>query len=291
MRDTFHLAHILYVPDDGRGDGIVAEELLEYLNTTSPWPPHDRRDHLTSLAAPYEDNDFWGFIYSCILRGHVALAATILKTLLGHPSAVLKRVTQSCLDLLASLPRSHSPAYKHESAFFTAVRQWRGRVSAQVARLDVEMDEFQEEIESQERDNAGDNDGAADESMEACADERYTWQAGFKCMLMLLAGDNNSIIDASEDGWKSALTAWALLVRPGLKRDDIPETMQAIIQRLPPDQTVFREGMSLAMLSGDVPRILRLAADADTWLAAHLSDMLEKLGLLSDADAVCVHHM
>lgn len=285
MRDAFHLTHIVYVPNDGRGDGIVAEEIVEYLNTTSPWPSQERRDNLTGRSAPYEENDFWGFIYSCILRGHTSLASTVLKTLLLHPSGVLKRLTQNCLDIITSLPRSHSPAYTYESDFLHAIRQWRSRISALLARLDMEMDDFQDEITDLDaQGSASSADGADSDIANACADERFTWEAGFKCLLMLLLGDVNSIIDAAEDGWKSALSAWALLVRPGLKRDDLPDAMQGIVERLPPDATLFREALAVALLSGDVPKVVRLAAEHDTWLAAHLCDMMDKLGLLIESD-------
>lgn len=73
------------------------------------------------------------------------------------------------------------------------------------------MDEFQEEIEA-----LGDSDA------DACADERLGWQSGFSGLLKLLTGNANAISEASEDGWRSALAAWCLLVRPGLKRDDLP---------------------------------------------------------------------
>jgi hypothetical protein len=42
----------------------VSEELVDYLNTTSPWPSAERREALTGMAAPYQHADFWGFIYS-----------------------------------------------------------------------------------------------------------------------------------------------------------------------------------------------------------------------------------
>jgi nuclear pore complex protein Nup85 len=64
IRDVFHLAHIIYVPVDGRGDGIASEEVVDWLNNTSPYPSAERREQLTSMAAPYENNDFWEFIYS-----------------------------------------------------------------------------------------------------------------------------------------------------------------------------------------------------------------------------------
>lgn len=91
-------------------------------------------------------------------------------------------------------------------------------VSAIIARLSIEMDEYQEEIEEQERNGSEDYDA----NKEACEEERYGWEAGFNGLLKLLAGDAGAIADASEDGWKSALAAWCLLVRPGLKRDDLP---------------------------------------------------------------------
>lgn len=64
IRDVFHLAHIIYIPADGRGDGIVSEEIVDWLNNTSPYPSAERREQLTSMAAPYENPDFWEFVYS-----------------------------------------------------------------------------------------------------------------------------------------------------------------------------------------------------------------------------------
>lgn len=154
--------------------------------------------------------------YRCVLRGHFELASSILSTLTNHPSTALKRLTQSCLDLLSEVPRSTSHIYAYESNFLSAFRKWRSQVSAIIARLEVEMDEFQEEIEEQEREENG------DDNLDACADERLSWQAGFSLLLRILVGDVEVIADASEDGWRSALSAWCLLVRPGLKRDDLP---------------------------------------------------------------------
>jgi nuclear pore complex protein Nup85 len=45
---------------------------------------------------------------------------------------------------------------------------------------------------------------------------------------------------------------------------------------------VFKEAISVALISGDVPKVLRLASETDTWLSAHLCDLFSKLGLLED---------
>lgn len=206
------------------------------------------------------------------------------------------------MELISTIPRSTSSTFTYESAFLTALRQWRSKLSALLSRLDLEMDEFQEEIEAEQ----DQDDSAMDDDDDAAADERFEWQAGFKSLLMLLAGDTSSILEGSEDGWKSALTAWCLLVRPGLKRDDLPETVQTIVGKLPHDQTVFKESTTIALLTGDVPKVsglmalqlasiaaeswpimsvqvLGLAADTDTWLVAHICDLFHKLGLLSES--------
>lgn len=155
------------------------------------------------------------------MRGQLSLAASVLRTLSSHPSTVLQRLTQACLDILSSVPRSNSPSYAYESAFTAALRAWRAKLTAQLARLDLDMDDFQEEIEAMEQENGADT---TDEDMAACSEERFSWQAGFNAFLKILSGDVASIIDAVEydGGWKSALSAWCLYVRPGLKRDDLP---------------------------------------------------------------------
>lgn len=59
-------------------------------------------------------------------------------------------------------------------------------------------------------------------------------------------------------------------------------TIQTITSSLPADQTLFKEAISVALISGDVPKVLRLASETDTWLSAHLCDLFSKLGLLED---------
>ena len=61
------------------------------------------------------------------------------------------------------------------------------------------------------------------------------------------------------------------------------EIIQSIIAKLPPDQTLPKESLSIALLSGDIARVLRLAAESDTWFVTHLCDLYHKLGLLADS--------
>lgn len=64
------------------------------------------------------------------------------------------------------------------------------------------------------------------------------------------------------------------------------ETIQSITAKLPADSTLPKENLAIAILSGDVPRVLRLSAETDTWLVAHLGDIFAKLGLLLDSTPI-----
>lgn len=59
-------------------------------------------------------------------------------------------------------------------------------------------------------------------------------------------------------------------------------TIQTIVSTSPPDQTLFKEAISVALIGGDVAKVLRLASKNDIWLSAHLCDLFAKLGLLED---------
>jgi nuclear pore complex protein Nup85 len=50
----FQLAQILYLPQDGRGEGLLGEELLDWVNDVDPrqFPSISVRAFLTSLQNP-----------------------------------------------------------------------------------------------------------------------------------------------------------------------------------------------------------------------------------------------
>lgn len=78
------LAGILYVPADGRGDGIVGEEMLHWLNTfdkgesrSVPFggmradgidtaPSQAEGNELSELARPWEHPNFWHYMHQYV---------------------------------------------------------------------------------------------------------------------------------------------------------------------------------------------------------------------------------
>lgn len=52
-------------------------------------------------------------------------------------------------------------------------------------------------------------------------DERFDWEAGFRCLFELMEGNEKRILEASED-WREALGAWGIWVNAGGRRSELP---------------------------------------------------------------------
>jgi nuclear pore complex protein Nup85 len=56
---------------------------------------------------------------------------------------------------------------------------------------------------------------------EDAEDQRLEYEAQFRCLLQLVAGERQRVFEACED-WREALGAWGTLVQPTMRRDDVP---------------------------------------------------------------------
>ncbi|PWY98039.1 hypothetical protein BCV70DRAFT_202209 [Testicularia cyperi] len=260
------LAELLYYPKDGRGISVVGEELLHWLNSFDVAPTTEEGQEIAQSTTPHNHPAYWDYILRCVLRGFHTSAASVLKSLDAHTSPVIRTVAQKTAQLLSSIPRSTSFAMEHE--FAAAHRSWLGSVRRVISGLEREMDEMEA--------HAG--------HTEEIEDERLEYEAQFRCLLELMAGVKDRIFEACED-WREALGAWGTLVHPTLKRDDIPATVAVILDKFPIDTSIPSETVQSLLVQGDVRRAVEKARDVDIWLAAHLGDLTDKVGLLDQNDA------
>ncbi|CDR88880.1 uncharacterized protein SPSC_05712 [Sporisorium scitamineum] len=265
-RDTqtiLRLAEVLYYPKDGRGISVVGEELLHWLNSFDVAPTTEEGQEIAESAVPHEHPSYWDYVLRCVLRGFHTSAASVLKSLDSHPSAVIRRVAQKAAKLLSTLPRSTRFSMEHE--FVAAHRSWLASVRKLISGLEHEMDEMEAE--------AG--------NTEEVEDERLEYEAQFRCLLELMAGVKDRIFEACED-WREALGAWGTLVHPTLKRDDVPTTAAIILEHFLVDGTIPAEIVQQHLIKGEVRQAVQRAQDIDVWLGAHLGDLADKVGLLEE---------
>lgn len=64
----------------------------------------------------------------------------------------------------------------------------------------------------------------------------------------------------------------------------VRRTLATILQDLPLDSTLPEEHIFAALFKGQVGEVIKRANDLDIWLAAHLADMMQPLGLLMDIE-------
>lgn len=62
--DIFSLFVLVHVPADGRGDAIVTEEILDWVNRSNPQPPKEEGEELSAMPVPYEHINFWPYIHA-----------------------------------------------------------------------------------------------------------------------------------------------------------------------------------------------------------------------------------
>ncbi|PWN91098.1 hypothetical protein FA10DRAFT_299740 [Acaromyces ingoldii] len=286
IHTTLHLAETLYLPVDGRGAGVVGEEVLHWLNSFDFAPRTEDGQAIAQAAVPYEHPSYWDYILRCVLRGFHTTAASLLGSLASsHPSHALRGVASRVAKLLASLPRSTSFALEHD--FLAAHRRWLGQVRALLAGLEGDMDDMERELGQSRGADDEDGDGDGDD----VEDERLELEAQFRCLVELMAGVRDRVFEACEN-WTEALGAWGVLVQPALKRDDVPETMAAILGRFSVDEA-RRPGdaVQAALARGDVSKACEAATRVDPWLAAHLADLVAKAGVLDEGAAHERNHL
>ncbi|KIS67525.1 uncharacterized protein UMAG_04624 [Mycosarcoma maydis] len=263
VQTILRLAEVLYYPKDGRGVSVVGEELLHWLNSFDVAPTTEEGQEIAESAVPHDHPSYWDYVLRCVLRGFHTSAASVLKSLDSHPSAVIRSVAQKAAKLLFTLPRSTHFSMEHE--FVAAHRSWLANVRKLISGLEHQMDEMEVE--------AG--------NTEEVEDERLEYEAQFRCLLELMAGVKDRIFEACED-WREALGAWGTLVHPTLKRDDVPSTAAIILEQFPIDGTIPSELVQQYLIKGEVRQAVQKAQDVDIWLGAHLADLAEKVGLIED---------
>ena len=169
-------------------------------------PTTEQGQQIAQTSPSYDHPEFWDYLFRCVLRGFYTTAATVLQSY--HAPGVsppLQNIASETSQILKSLPRS--TGYATEPAFFSAHRHWHTSVRVFLSGLQRKMNAVQSELTSIGHEHA--------------EEERLELEAQFRCLLELLCGVQDRILEFSEN-WVEALCAWGTLVQPAMKRDDLP---------------------------------------------------------------------
>ncbi|KAI0272744.1 Nup85 nucleoporin-domain-containing protein [Gloeopeniophorella convolvens] len=248
---------VLYLPDAGFDDAPVGEELMEWLNTHFIEPSSEEGDHLSSQDNPWQDETFWPYLTRSVLRGFSKAPVFLLETLSRHPSEHLQISAQHLSPLLGSHPRIIQ--FSTERDYVIAFRRWKDKVKS--LRLEL--------------------DGVPEDERE---DDYENWWKQISNIVGILEGRSEIIqsicVDLGAD-WKEVCVAWSIFVNHRLRRQDLPDVVNQVLEIMPPDPTDPEDMIHVALFRGEAMEALTHAAKLDIWLAAHWADLMEPLDLLN----------
>lgn len=213
-----HLAEILFLPRDGRGEGLLGEELLDWVNDVDPGklfsictekvqaytpaPDNTQGNEIMQSNPPWDHPAFWPYLSRCLLRGFHLPASTFLRSLINHPHPPISKLASLLSSQLSQLPRSHNvTAYPLDHQFLSAHKQWLMRFRAEFATF-----------------TAGKQTGWLDENGGA---KYIGLENDFRVVIELMEGKRERVLEEAND-WREAVGAWGILVDVGLRRDDLP---------------------------------------------------------------------
>jgi nuclear pore complex protein Nup85 len=64
----------------------------------------------------------------------------------------------------------------------------------------------------------------------------------------------------------------------------VRDVVASILESLPRDPTLSEENLFAAFFSDQIGEVIKCANEIDIWLAAHLADMMQPLGLLVESE-------
>ncbi|KAJ7334118.1 Nup85 nucleoporin-domain-containing protein [Mycena albidolilacea] len=254
----FSLFVVLYLPEPGYEEAPVGEELMHWLNTHFIEPSTEEGEHLSSLKSPWEDETFWPYLTRATLRGLSNSSVFFFKMLSGHPSEDLQHLAETLAAIISSQPRLQ--AFDAEREFAYASRRWKDRVK----NVRVEMDQVPEAERTDDFDN---------------------WWDRLSDILGILEGRGEIVQRVCEElgaDWKEVCATWGVFVDPRLRRQDLPDVVDRVLDEMPPDPTDGEDMVHTALFAGKPADALLHASQLDRWLSAHLADIMEPLSLISD---------
>ncbi|KAJ2676082.1 hypothetical protein IWW42_000751 [Coemansia sp. RSA 1085] len=258
MHAVWHLAEIMYLSTNMPGLNTPAVPLfLEWLNFNFPSPPPEERHELLEADADSltANESFWPYLRKLALRGHVATLASLLEHV-APASAMSAAAARWARELAAGLREMPvGSANETTGSFNSRWRRWHSKLQASSTAISSLLDTDDSEL-SQIYD-----------------------------LVCIVCGDADSI-SAAADTWLDVLGAVLLYCEPASPADRLPALTQTVLEQFQTSDFALLDRALVALLSHDLPELLLYCDQVDSWLSAHLTDMLHHIGILDSCRRV-----
>ncbi|KAJ2711723.1 hypothetical protein H4R19_003113, partial [Coemansia spiralis] len=259
MHAVWHLLEIIYLATNAPAlSAAVVPHYMEWLNLNFPAPSADDGRRIIDAARDADalacHPDLWTYLRKLALRGHVATLANVLDRV--APAQGLSAGAARWARDLARVSRDMPIGSGDETAgsFNARWRRWNAELQTMAAAIRSLL--------------AGDEGAAPDTALESLG-----------AMVDVMRGDADAASAAGES-WQEILGALLLYSEPTAPADRLPALAQAVLEQFQASGFTLLDRALAALLSHDLPELLVYSNQIDPWLAAHLADAMDHIGIL-----------
>ncbi|KAG4306490.1 hypothetical protein PORY_000478 [Pneumocystis oryctolagi] len=244
----FHCVEAIYLKEN---DKSYSETVMEWVNRSDPQPLQDDGLAIMASRIPCLHPRFWSYVHKAALRGLFKQVISCLQQSgIESVEPKVSEVIDITIDILETFP-SHKEPFNNESIL--KWRHWRGKVINSIRTLKLD-------------------------SLEISSAFRYLFE--------IISGDRDAIFRES-DTWQECVGALILLNDPLNCRTikDVHKVYNSVINgedSFIVDETLPIESACAALFSGNIPKAMTQALQIQSGLAAHISDLLLKFGILEE---------
>ncbi|KAJ2368870.1 Nucleoporin nup85 [Coemansia sp. RSA 2610] len=231
---------------------------MEWLNFNFPSPLAEDGQSIIdgggdadSLA---KNADLWPYLQKLALRGHVTTLANMLERV--APSQELSAAASRWARELAKTSREMPLGSDEETtgSFNARWRQWNGELQNMATAIGSLLDV------------------SDTQSGDAALSSLYT-------IVDIMRGDADAGSAAGET-WQDVLGAILLYSEPTAQADRLPGLAHIVLEQFQTGDSTLLDRALVALLNHDLPEFLVYCNQIDSWLSAHLADMMEHINIL-----------
>ncbi|KAJ2722136.1 Nucleoporin nup85 [Coemansia sp. Benny D115] len=263
MHAVWHLLEAMYLSSvmPGLLSASIVPHYVEWLNANFALPATAKESKAISEASAEQlasdHAGAWVHMKRLALRGHKATLATLLDRMASAPS--LEGPAATAAHTLAEQARKMPLVEREESsgAFRLRWRNWNEQTRKAARNIGADQAECGGPV-----------------------------LAMLHVLAQILSGDADTIAAVEGAAWQDVLGAVLLYSEPTAPADRLPALSAAVLEQFEPAGFSELDRTLHALLGHSLPEFLVRTAHIDTWLPAHLSDLMHHIGILGPCSQV-----
>ncbi|KAI9502128.1 nucleoporin Nup85-like protein [Coemansia spiralis] len=260
MHAVWHLLEIIYLTTNTHGlNSSIVPHFMGWLNFNFPAPLAEEGQKIVDSSSTADalaaNADLWPYLKKLALRGHVSILANMLERL--APSKLLSAAAARWARDIARVSRDMPLGSDEETAgsFNARWRQWNAELQNVATAI---------------RNLISEDEGST--SNDAALESLYN-------IVDVMRGDVDAISIQGQI-WQDIMGAVLLYNEPTAQVDRLPALVGVVVEQFQTSEFSVLDNALVALLNHDLPEFLVYCNQIESWLSAHLADIMDHISIL-----------